>query len=195
MEALRCLLTSGADVNARDDDNQTALYIAATRAGKKGTAEFVDLLLRSGADETIVRNDNKAAADVMETRFVQSRLAEDVERVRELLAKAPVDRAWRRRGYLVMCRAQPGRLQLGQETTSEDADVRRSAPRTNGGRDKQTRTMRTGCGIAIDIENSTAVDERACGDWSGVVAKVLGLQERRRYSGRSWGTYETNRCE
>lgn len=39
----------------------------------------------------------------------------DVARVKRLLANAPADRSWRRRGYLTMCRAFRNRLQLRQE--------------------------------------------------------------------------------
>lgn len=34
--------------------------------------------------------------------------------VGKLLANAPADKAWRRRGYLVLCRAHPDRLQQNQ---------------------------------------------------------------------------------
>ncbi len=40
------------------------------------------------------------------------RVPEHEQRVRNLLARAPADRAWRRRGLMVLCRAHPDRLRL-----------------------------------------------------------------------------------
>lgn len=45
-------------------------------------------------------------------------LAEDAERVRVLLANTPADRTWRRRGYLVLFRAHPDRVQQDQVVSS-----------------------------------------------------------------------------
>lgn len=54
--------------------------------------------------------------NVVETKVYEheTSVPEDVERVRQLLANAPADRAWRRRGFLVLCRAHhpTGRVQL-----------------------------------------------------------------------------------
>ena len=73
---------------------------------------MTDSLLRAGADETVVDDRGFKAADSI-GQFVDEggRLAEDVQRVRELLANAPIDRSCRRRGYLVLCRAHPNRVQ------------------------------------------------------------------------------------
>lgn len=65
---------------------------------------MVDSLLRSGADEILLNTEGKSAADLI-GRWVkiQDRVADEIERVLYLLANAPADRAWRRRGYLVLC--------------------------------------------------------------------------------------------
>ena len=74
------------------------------------------MLLRSGTDEAIIDRDGKVAADVVtENIEEEDRLAEDVERVRHLLEDAPADRAWRRRRYLVLCRAHPNEVQRAPE--------------------------------------------------------------------------------
>ena len=171
LEALAALVKHGAHVNAQDGILQTPLYFAATGAGVEGAAEVVNLLLRSGADETIVDRDGKAAADVVaEDVDEEVRMAEDVERVRKLLANAPADRAWRRRGYLVMCRAHPDRVHQAQDSSSGHIGTGR---RTRSG-SKLAKTDKN-CSYA-SVEESTE-NEQSGGEWAVVVANVLGLQE------------------
>ena len=86
--------------------------------------------------------------------------------MRELLANAPADRAWRRRGYLILCRAHPDRVQQSQVISdTRHADAARRPRR----RAKQARE-RGGAGDG-------GVDESAGGDWAVVVARALQLQE------------------
>ncbi|CAM9177275.1 unnamed protein product [Ectocarpus sp. 12 AP-2014] len=114
---------------------------------------MVDLLLRRGADETAVSENGHTAADMvgLKTEELDS-LAEDVDRVRKLLARAPADRAWRRRGFLILCRAYypGGRVQFRHRTSQAPA----------AGVAKRTRSSE---------EPSTA--ER---DWAGVVSMLMG---------------------
>lgn len=71
-------------------------------------------------DETLVDDNDKTAEEVLGMRVELSGwetsvapLHEQAEsEVRRLLENAPVDRAWRRRGLMVMCRAFPDRMQL-----------------------------------------------------------------------------------
>lgn len=65
----------------------------------------------SGADERFIdENDKRSATDVIAPSLPEEdRLGEDVELVRKLLASAPADRAWRRRGYLVLAHFNPDR--------------------------------------------------------------------------------------
>ena len=128
---------------------------------------MVDLLLRSGADEDITNiNDNIAYMVAGIEVEEMDRVDEDFNGVERLLLNAPFDRAWRRRGYLVLCRAHPDRVQMGQEISSEDPGL---------GRNVASRTGASGHSSAI--VGDSAVDERIHGDWAGVVAKILGLQE------------------
>eukprot|EP00752_Nemacystus_decipiens_P016786 g15023.t1 len=133
---------------------------------RQGAARVVDSLLRAGADETMVDNEGLTAADM--TWFIPAHadLADEVQRVRELLANAPADRVWRRRGYLVLCRAHPERLQQVQATSSDHhADTAR-------GSRSCAKVARVG-GVGGD----SGVDESIGGDWTVVVSKVLLLQE------------------
>ena len=145
----------GADINARDDEDQTALFDVASLTGGQGAAEMVDLLLRSGADETITGKEGQTPADVVGQWFKECAdedpLVEEIERVRRLLANAPADRAWRRRGYLVMCRALPDRMRQVQESRSGQVTVARRTRRdAKLGRSEGCDDNRTeGCGAVV----------------------------------------------
>lgn len=128
VKALLALLKHGADINAQNVREETALHWAAKTAGRQGIAEVVDSLLRSGADEAILNDDDETAAEVEllmseeEGYEEEERLAEDVERV----LNAPADKAWRRRGYMVLCRAHQDRL-AGADTTKTEEAVKERA--------------------------------------------------------------------
>ncbi|CAN0539062.1 unnamed protein product, partial [Ectocarpus sp. 8 AP-2014] len=51
------------------------------------------------------------------------RATREQQRVQQLLANAPADRAWRRRGLLVLCRAHPGRAQWRQQVSKEHGNM------------------------------------------------------------------------
>ncbi|CAM9954551.1 unnamed protein product [Ectocarpus sp. 13 AM-2016] len=114
LETILALLNLGAEVNAQAISGETALHRAAAKVGqRRGSVQAVGLLLRWGADETIVSKQGKTVADSIGTqRFPRTEPGDD-ERARSLLARAPADRAWRRRGLIVLCHAHPDRLQLG----------------------------------------------------------------------------------
>lgn len=169
VEALRRLLHHGADANS-DDACGTSLHRAVNRAGNHGTAEIVDLLLRSGADETIENRHEETPVGEIEYRAeldgrTGGSLArnEDFDRVRKLLANAPADRTWRRRGFLVLCRAYPDRVHLLAGMAPRTRSRARLARANAGGVDPQITTG------SNDIEPG--------GSWPGVVNIVLGLAE------------------
>ena len=190
LEALPALLKHGAEVNPQNYDLKTPLHSAAITAGRQGAAKVVDSLLRSGTDETILNNEGKAAADVvgqwieLTNRYAQQWpeltvkeediVFEDIERTRELLANAPADRAWRRRGYLVLCRAHPDRMQQLQESS-------RAAPAPAGAAGSvcnSTDRTETEEGCCDDHVGQTAANGSTRGDGAGVVmVRVFGLRE------------------
>lgn len=168
VEALRRLVQHGACVNSSDMYG-SSLHHVVRRAGRHGTAEIVDLLLRSGADETVTDIDKETPADTIEYKAKQKDrdgglLAEneDFNRVRQLLANAPADRTWRRRGFLVLCRAHPNRVHL----------LTGMAPRTRS----RARLAETTAG-RVDPQIPGSNEPVRGGSWPGVVAKLLGLAE------------------
>ena len=165
-EALIALSKHGADFNIQDIEGETPLHCALIETGEK-TAEIVDVLLRSGADETIVNEDGLQAAKTVGSIFSGSE--EDNERVRRLLANAPADRVWRRRGYLVLCRANPDRLRRGQEDSNVGA-ARRIC--------REAGLARTDERIGENgTAGGTASKKGADAHWADVMASVLELQE------------------
>ena len=170
-EALVILLRHGARVNALDTHRETPLRWAVDRVGHEGTAEMVDTLLRAGADEKILNHAGETAVDALPILAPgRENLAEGVERVRELLVTAPADRAWRRRGYLVLCRAHPDRMKPVHESSSAYVSVAHGTRSCT----KLARTVACGCN---DPVGGGAVHGGSSGGWFGAVERVLGLQE------------------
>lgn len=124
--AVLALLRSGADVGSRDCRSNTALHLAACPywIPTESSPEVVDTLLRWGADETAVNDDDRTPAEALAAKIEVkvaagvrdvNQTSEAESRVFALLARAPADRAWRRRGLLLMCRALPDRVRLTQK--------------------------------------------------------------------------------
>ena len=123
--AAAVMVKRGADINAVNGFEQTALACAAQNAGLKGAVDIVQLLLRYVADETKQDKNGRTALDVVgswigggwfargdnygrthaDDRMPLGCIYDDIDRVRALLHSAPRDRAWRRRGCVVMIRS------------------------------------------------------------------------------------------
>eukprot|EP00752_Nemacystus_decipiens_P004985 g4533.t1 len=116
LEAALALLKHGAGVNSRESLGSTPLHAAARQAGRRRAADMVDLLLRWGADETATDRFGQTPADAVERICYAGSEVGGVERVRELLANAPAERTWRRRGLLVASRARQRMVYLRAST-------------------------------------------------------------------------------
>ena len=180
LEAVLALLRHGARVNSRTSSSwssegsdfygMTPLHFAAMNAGRQDATGTVDALLRSGADETIKNADGVIAADIIgEWVEGRDRLAGHFERVGKLLANAPADRAWRRRGLFVLCRAHPHRMQVTKKGSQGQHGVVSIAPRGA----KLARTAaQGGSESGGSVASGTAGDE-----WAAVATTVVGLEE------------------
>ncbi|CAN0071669.1 unnamed protein product, partial [Hapterophycus canaliculatus] len=115
------LLQLGAKVNMKcKGEGSTPLHAACYQ----NNPDAADLLLRWGANEAATTDDGGTSSSKMQAVATAS---EDgrakLERLSKLLARAPQDRAWRRRGFLVMCREYPDRVRLASKKTGAREDV------------------------------------------------------------------------
>ena len=155
------LLGHGVPVNAQDRQGNTALHYAALGSERpEDGLEMVNLLLIEGADETIVNKRGKTPASNLPLAPTGHR-ASDVfcEQVRELLLRAPADRAdrtWRRRGMVFLCHAFPEKAEM--ETGSRTPKLPRAAE--SGG---------TAAG--------TIGEGRIDANFRGMVANLFGLRD------------------
>ena len=96
------LLKMSADPNAKDDNGFTPLAVLCWGLFKGGLGwrvRVADLLLRNEADEKLANVDGNTPLDLLKEE-------EDPDGImRRLLQNADVDRVWRRRGMLVLCRS------------------------------------------------------------------------------------------
>ncbi|CAM9657926.1 unnamed protein product, partial [Hapterophycus canaliculatus] len=106
-DVVLALLRRGAKIDARESAGEHPLHVASQYLADK----VVDLLLRWGADETKTNGDGNVPAEVIgtyaaeeDTPLSEEERGEVEERLRRLLVGAPSDRAWRRRGWVVLCR-------------------------------------------------------------------------------------------
>ncbi|CAN0236872.1 unnamed protein product [Scytosiphon promiscuus] len=123
--AVLTLLQLGAKVDKRCRGKQlTPLHAACSR----GNPDAADLLLRWGADETATDAEGEAPSSKMQAIVTADE--EDrpkLERLAKLLERAPQDRAWRRRGFLLVCRAYPDRVRLGSKADDTTASSNRQS--------------------------------------------------------------------
>lgn len=169
VDIVRTLLRYGFPVNGKNEGwtcLQTAFLVQS-----EGLSEIVDVLLRNGADETETaciqigyREKWVTPLQILEgcglsvtlRDYVRKPLCspEEKERARVLLTRAPNDRAWRRRSWLVMLRSQ------ALKASAAEADA-------HGGTTKATKADQD-AGVRDQAEGGNA-------GLGGVVVFLLGL--------------------
>lgn len=179
-QAALALFQHGANIEARDIRGETALQIAARQAGREGVSAIVNLLLRCGSDETAVNRNGRTAAEIVGHHIEYAACPlkkEDVDRVRELLANAPADRAWRRRGYLVLCKA---RLLRPSNRGARGSQSRKGLHGENGRRHQQgigEGSLDGGMSESFVSNPIVQVDKGAAGDARSAIVRVVELVE------------------
>eukprot|EP00752_Nemacystus_decipiens_P014375 g12786.t1 len=190
-ESVLALLKRGADVTVSTTNGLTPLHRACF-AKHAGLAVVVDLMLRWGADETAEANNRKTPADLLDlaVSYGSRRSSrEEVDRARLLLARAPADRAWRRRGWLVMLRSRASKSRLAGHGGDADGFITNlvAVETPDGsGRGKACKTARTdgsdsvpsgGHGQICSTPGGDATGEESeRWDLKGLVARLLELE-------------------
>lgn len=166
------LLRLGADVAAVTNAGWASIHVACWR----GNPEATDLLLRWGADENFAVHPGKPARQLIPSRRGASE--EDLpklERLTRLVERAPLDRAWRRRGLLVMCRDRLEKVQVAAGVGSMTRQKHASSGSRNSKKAKMevvfgSRSSRRGSASSVGTGNSQAgaLGEKAGGGSSAV---------------------------
>lgn len=159
---LVALLEARADVDHATVLGETALHVAC----KALRVSAVQILLRAGANEAAVDIEGHTAAD-MASRLLHSQcpgvFRDRLDEIMRSLSKAPIDRVWRRRGWLLMLRSRERPIMVMRECTR--ARKFREIPSLIG-----YNILRGGKGTGLS-------QHVAGGDFHFLVARVLGIDE------------------
>lgn len=162
----------------------------ACRFRHRGLEVAVGLLLRWGADETAADNDGRTPAMLLDSQQPFSGLRvprcprEGVDRARAMPARAPPDKAWRRRGWLVILRSYTAEARSASCESSETRNGCGVGSSAAGGHGQEEldrkRALRNDAG-GVDLEvprkamnsNGVAGTDAEDEDWRGLVASLL----------------------
>ncbi|CAM9418303.1 unnamed protein product [Ectocarpus sp. 4 AP-2014] len=181
--AMRMLLRSGADIASADNNGSSALHLAAGHDqcdfGDSAMPTTMNLLLRWGADKNAVDSAGGTPVTVWRRNGYMHRLsAASMMSVLNMFKRLPRDKAWRRRGWLVLCRAFPNRVRLKADNAGTCPGAGRSlrAPRVGAGSGSGSSSAPP-VGKAGGGQVGTLPREKIAGGLSALVAKVVGLHE------------------
>ncbi|CAM9310581.1 unnamed protein product [Ectocarpus sp. 12 AP-2014] len=183
LKAVHTLLRHGASLTAQDTEGTTPLH-RACYLQDIGVEATVELLLRWGADETAVDNDGNTPADLLDQYYDENDRTTcseaEIERARLLLARAPANRAWHRRCWIVMlrscvqtARAAPDETSDADENSNDAGD--RKGRKCNGARRENGESAGGGVCSRMNGAGEVGVEGRA-GVFASIVASVVGLE-------------------
>ncbi|CAM9562565.1 unnamed protein product [Ectocarpus sp. 12 AP-2014] len=164
MGTIRALLEGGLNANGRDKLDETPLHIACMIP----SVAAVELLLLWGADEKLTDDDGDTPADVKaapeENDNNEEEIEADNQRIRQMLARAPAERSWRRRGWLVLSRSCPTRVQIANGSSSGSL-----VGSSKGCCAKVARVSGEGSG-----EHDEEAEDQMMVDWRDLVGRIVG---------------------
>ena len=158
-EFAETLLRRGADVNAEGLGNGgNALHAVCSEVvggviDPENVGKTISVLLRWGADETATDDDNSTPLDLLSND-------PDDDILRDMLKRAPFDKAWYRRGWLVMLRVAELRTRAEEEKDETGSGQRQRQRGAGGG---------GGGDLASVVQNLIEVQE------DGVFRRVVGF--------------------
>lgn len=186
---IRALLEEGANVHAISASGKTPLHMACARS----SVDAVGLLLRWWADERLIMDEDGDVLDQLVGIFevedddhyysfadfvaLQAQRIDDNALISHMLASAPADRRWRRRGWLILARCCPTSVQLASDG---DAENKAKGGVRRGQGDSTAKIMRTeswpewGGGGMIPSGNGGADEVMA--DLVSLVNRLVGLE-------------------
>ncbi|CAM9885835.1 unnamed protein product [Ectocarpus sp. 8 AP-2014] len=167
---IRALLEGWANIHARARHDSTPLHQACRHSSVNG----VELLLRWGADEKLTNNVGTTPAGVIgawgQNGHDDQERETDNQGIRRMLARAPADRSWRRRGWLVLSRSCPTRVQIANDSSSSSSSSS-SSHNNNGNSAKVARV--SGDGSSRDDEET---EDQMMVDLRDLVGRLVGLE-------------------
>ena len=178
------LLRHAASVNARDELGQRPLHLAVRKSREDSSAGIVERLLRSEADERAVDDDGRTAAAVVGLDAPPALPGGGLPgnpAVLNLLANAPaerIERRWRRRSFLVMCRSRPSRAPPMPPERADEASGRSDGMMTR----KRARLagVRGGGGGGVGANGGRGNAHRGAAECAArapdLVATVVGME-------------------
>lgn len=185
-DALLVLLRHKADVNAQDNSLRTPLMMACRWLQQ----EAARILLRWGADETTADSEGCSADQLIGNGISpseQEARAGEMESMRGLLKRAPADRAWRRRGLLVLCRAIPSKDQPGissvpqsdgsKEPKDNRIDIDCSVDKVHGELPEKSVNDQDRDGYDWTTGDTEGCEGERCGSLWNIEARVVGLEQ------------------
>lgn len=182
--SLEVLLDEGADVNALGGTGETPLHVACSWLN----VNAVKILLDFGTDLTAIDKHGNTLAEALGISFPPdgeddgATLARKHERLRDMLARAPANRAWRRRSWLVMCRSRSISQQhgIGATGTRRSIEGLGSKPPDQGHTSKKTKTnegVSVGVGGGCDRGEASTASAEPHDEFEELMTPVFGLNE------------------
>ncbi|CAN0242872.1 unnamed protein product [Ectocarpus fasciculatus] len=173
-KALDVLIDAGADVDEANQEMDTPLHLACMHL----QPACVRTLLRHNADEALLNEDLAIPDDIVGYAVAGNERDEEVvEWIYEMLARAPADRVWRRRGWLAMLRARRHRESEAEQILHpqqyQQKEQSKEEPGEGGNARKAQRSSQSGDAAmgAVCAPPSTSRKKLSIGEGGGAIGR------------------------